>query len=127
MGKTKSVAIWVLQILLVFPFLAAGIPKLTGNPAWIARFRGYGYPEKFYLLVGALELLGAVALLIPRLATYGATVLIAVMIGATATHLLHSEAPRALFTALLIVLLATVAYARRPDFISRKQNSKARG
>ncbi len=126
MSRPKSIAIWVLQILLVFPFLAAGILKLLSNPAWIARFRAYGYPEKFYLLIGLVELLGALALLVPRLAAYGATVLIAVMIGATVTHLLHSEASRALVAAVLMVLLGIVAYARRPDFVGRKQKSEAR-
>ena len=127
MSKTKAIALWVLQIVLVFPFLAAGIPKLTSNAAWVARFRGYGYPEKFYLLVGVVESLGALALLIPRLAAYGAIVLIAVMIGATVTHLLHSEAPRALVTVALMVLLAIVAYARRPDSIRRREKSEASG
>ncbi len=103
----------------MFPFLAAGIPKLISNPGWVVRFRGYGYPEKFYLVIGAVEVLGALALLIPRLAAYSATGLIAVMIGATVTHLLHFEAPRALVTVALIVLLAIVAYARRPDSLRR--------
>ncbi len=75
--------------------------------------------------MGAVELLGALALLIPRLAAYSATVLIAVMIGATVTYLLHSEAPRALVTVTLIVLLAIVAYARRPDSIRRRGTSEA--
>jgi uncharacterized membrane protein YphA (DoxX/SURF4 family) len=124
-SKTKAIVLWVLQILLVFPFLAAGIPKLAGNPAWVARFRAYAYPEKFLLLIGAVELLGALALLISRLAPYGATVLIAVMIGATVTHLLHSEARRALVTVALIVFLAVVGYARRPDSVRRRENNAA--
>ena len=127
MSKAKAIALWVLQVLLVFPFLAAGIPKLASAPGWIARFRGYGYPENFYLMVGAIELLGALALLIPRLAAYGAMVLIAVMIGATVTHLLHSEAPRALVTVTLIFLLALVGYARRPHFIRRTDKSEVGG
>ncbi len=86
--------------------------------------RAYGYPEKFYLLIGLVELLGAPALLVPRRAAYGATLLIAVMIGATVTHLLHSEASRALVAAVLMVLLGIVAYARRPDFVGRKQKSE---
>jgi len=127
MSKTKTIALWLLQVLLTLPFLAASIPKLTGSPGWVARFKGYGYPEKFYLLIGAIELLGAVSLLIPTFAAYGATALITVMMGATVTHLRYSEGPRAAVTLALILLLAIVAYARRPGFIRRKGQSETGG
>lgn len=126
MSKTRAIALWALQVVLTLLFLAASVPKLMSSPGWVARFRGYGYPEKFYLVIGAIELLGAVALLIPRVAAYGATVLITVMIGATVTHWRHSEAPRAVVTLALVLLLAIVAYARRPGSIRRKGQREAR-
>lgn len=116
MSKVKIVALWGLQVLLALLFLAAGIPKLAGNPNWIARFARYGYPDNFYRLVGVVEVLGALALLIPRTAAYSAAVLIVVMIGATITHALHSEAFRVPITLVLAILLGIVAYARRPNF-----------
>jgi len=102
---------WVLQILLAALFAVQGVLKLMGSPNWVARFSHWGYPAHFYLAVGAAELVGAIFLLIPRLANAGALLLIAVMIGATGTHLLHHE-PQVLTTLVLLALLVTLLYLR---------------
>jgi putative oxidoreductase len=116
MTRNRSIAVWTLQVLLaVFYLLQAGM-KLSGSPAWIARFQRWGYPEHFYLVVGVIELLGAVALVVPRLTRIGAGALTVVMIGATATHLLHRE-PQAISALVLIGLLAIVIYARQSQKI----------
>ncbi len=62
-------------------------------------------------------MLGAVGLLIPRLAGYAAGGLIVIMIGATITHLVHGEFPGSVIH---LVLLSIVLYGRRPAFL-RKQ------
>ena len=80
-------------------------------------FENYGYPDNFYLLVGAIELLGAISLLIPKVAGYGASALIVIMIGASLTHLVNDEVPQVLFTGTLMILLAVVGWVRRPEFI----------
>ena len=125
MSKTKSIFLWVLQILLVALFLMASFPKLTSKPEAVERFRNYGYPDHFYLLIGALELLGAILLLIPKLAAYGASALVVNMIGASLTHLLNDEAPKVLVTGTLMILLAVIAYVRRPEFIRKRQKTVA--
>ena len=120
MGRGKTIALWILQILLAALFLLSALPKLTGNPGIIGRFRDWGYPDNFYLLVGGVELLGAVALLSPRVAAYGASALVIIMIGASFTHLLHAEYPRVFFTGTLLVFLVLLALARRPTFLRRR-------
>ena len=52
MRRVRSIAVWVLQFLLAALFAIQGIVKLTGSPTWIARFKGWGYPDYFYLAVG---------------------------------------------------------------------------
>src|SRR5260370_40087687 len=89
MNRLKSIAVWVLQFLLAALFAIQGIVKLNGSPAWIARFRGWGYPDHFYFAVGLAELLGSILLLIPRLAKFRALLLIVVMAGATTAPFLH--------------------------------------
>jgi hypothetical protein len=37
------------------------------RPQWIEMFRNWGFPDKFYLVIGALELVGAIGLVIPRI------------------------------------------------------------
>ena len=112
MGRTKSIAVWVLQILLAVLFGLQAWMKLSSSPTWVARFRAWGYPEHFYLVVGLMELLGAVALVVPRLVRFGVGMLLVVMVGATATHLLHREV-QVITGLVLIALLSLVLYARR--------------
>jgi putative oxidoreductase len=111
MSRFRSISAWIMQLLLALLFLVQGAMKLAGSPHWISRFRAWGYPEHFYLLVGAAELLGAVLLLIPRLVRFGALVLMAVMMGAAATHLTHHE-PQLATALILIILLGIVFYLR---------------
>ena len=112
MNRFKSICGWVLQLLLAALFAIQGIMKLSGSATWISRFRAWGYPDRFYFVVGLAELLGAVLLLIPRLAKFGAVMLIVVMVGATATHLIHRER-QIMTTVILATLLAIVLYMRR--------------
>lgn len=107
----KRVTSWTLQILLALLFAVQGLVKLMGSSNWIARFNRWGYPHHFYPGVGAAELAGAVLLLTPKSAKFGALLLSVVMIGAAGTHLLHHE-PQVMTTLVLLALLGTVFYLR---------------
>jgi len=113
-SRVRSVISWVIQILLAVFFILSASGKLIGRPQWIELFRHWGFPDKFYLVVGVLELLGAIGLLIPRMARYAATGLIVLMIGAIATHLINGEGLQVLRPLIFIVFLALVFYLRRP-------------
>lgn len=115
-AKAGRVAIWVLSVLLAFVFLLAGVPKLLGAQGHVQHFARWGYPDWFRLLVGAVEVVSAVLVLIPRLAFLGAAGIAVIMAGATYTHVLRApeEASRAPFTLSLLALAALVGYARRP-------------
>lgn len=112
MKTLKRVLLWAFSILMTLLFLNASVGKLVSHPNVLAMFRRYGYPDNFHLLIGALEFMGAVAILIPRLASYGAGLLAIVMVGACGTHLKSGEMSRAAFTAVLVILLGVIAYAR---------------
>jgi uncharacterized membrane protein YphA (DoxX/SURF4 family) len=114
MNRPRSIAVWVLQFSLAALFAIQGIVKLNGSPAWISRFRSWGYPDHFSFAVGLAELLGAVALVIPRVAKFGALALMVVMAGATATHILHRER-QVMTTVVLLALLGVVLYLRRGE------------
>jgi putative oxidoreductase len=107
MNRLKWIVVWILRLLLAILFAIQGIIKLNGSPGWISKFSGWGYPDHFYLAVGVAELLGAVGLLIPRLANSGALLLVVVMIGATATHVVHRER-QVITTLVLLAVLVTV-------------------
>lgn len=112
MTKFQRIGVWALQILLAGFFVLQGVAKLTSSPAWVSRFRGWGYPDHFYLVVGLVEVLGGALLLVPRLVKFGASTLIVVMIGATATHVIGRER-QVITTLVLIALLGIILYARR--------------
>jgi uncharacterized membrane protein YphA (DoxX/SURF4 family) len=116
MTRNRSIAVWTLQILLAVLFLLQAWMKLSGSPAWIARFQRWGYPEHFYIVVGAIELLGAIALVVPRFTRVGTIALAVVMVGAAATHVFHRE-PQVVTTLVLLALLAIVFHSRRPQKI----------
>jgi uncharacterized membrane protein YphA (DoxX/SURF4 family) len=87
-GKTAvEVLLWLLQITTAVLFFMAAYPKLTGSPMMVELFGKIGFGQWFRFFTGALETLGGVLLLVPGFAGFGALLLMAVTLGATATHL----------------------------------------
>lgn len=112
MSRFKAICGWVLQVLLAVFFILQGILKLRGSHGWISLFRKWGYPDHSYLVVGLIELLSAILLVIPRLAKWGALILLVTMIGATATLVIHHE-HNVMAPVVPAILLAIVLYLRR--------------
>lgn len=111
-GKAANIALWVLQIGAAAMLGMAGFAKLSGSPDMVGLFDALGAGQWFRYLTGALEVLGAVLLLVPALAGAGALLLVGVMLGAVATHLFIIGGSPAMALVLLVVV-ATIAYARR--------------
>jgi len=112
MTRYRSIAARALHILLALFFAIQGIVKLTGSPSWISRFQAWGYPANFHLVVGLAEVLGAVLLVTPRFTRFGALLLLAIMLGAAATHLVHRE-PQVLTTIVVGALLGLALITSR--------------
>lgn len=108
---------WVLTILLAVLMAGPGSQKFTGN-TWERMFRRWGYPDGFYLVIGAVEVIGGIALLIPRTASYSAIVLAIVMFGASATQVLKGgrNGVGELVFAGLLILLAIIRWRDRMRF-----------
>ena len=77
----------MLQAVLAFQFAGGGLVKLTGSPEMVDLFAAVGAGQWLRYLVGALEVAGAVGLLVPRLSGLAALGLAGLMAGATATNL----------------------------------------
>jgi uncharacterized membrane protein YphA (DoxX/SURF4 family) len=113
--KRRSVFVltWGASILAAVRIGLAGITKFASAGQWRDLFAAWGFPQWFLPVVGALEIAGAVALLIPRVSLYGALVLGSVMIGAIGTLLIY---PTAHFPVMLptsyIFLLTGISIAR---------------
>lgn len=111
-GAALNVALWVLQVAAAAMLGMAGFAKLTGAPEMIGLFDAVGVGQWFRYVTGALEVLGAVLLLVPALAGVGALVLAPVMLGAVLTHLFVVGGSPVIALVLLAVV-ALVAFARR--------------
>src|SRR5919106_1600899 len=86
-SRTGHIALSVLQVGLATLFLFAGGSKLAGVPAMVAVFDAIGVGQWFRYVTGLIEVVSAVALLVPALAPFGALLLASTMLGAIATHL----------------------------------------
>ncbi len=109
---SRRIGAWTLQGIIAAAFLAAGAAKLAGVPFMVDLFAQIGIGQWFRVVTGVVEVVGAVALLFPGLASIGALWLGGTMVGAVATHLfvLHTSPVPAI---VLGVLNALVVYLRR--------------
>ncbi len=113
----KEVVLWLITLFLALVCLRSGWLKVSGNIFWVRDFQRWGYPDWFRLLVGITELISAALLLVPRLASYGASLFAFVMLGAIFTHYTNNETSRLPFNLLLLTLALVIAFARRPSFL----------
>jgi putative oxidoreductase len=112
-GRGRTVASWVLAVLLALAFLGAGCSKVAGAPAMIEVFEKVGLGQWFRILTGTLEVLGEVGLMVPRLRFSAAVLLALVMVGAVGAHLTTlggSPIP----AVVLLVMAAAAAWLARP-------------
>lgn len=116
-GGAGRILLWICTVLLALGLGLAGVTKFTSATRWHDLFVGWGYPAWFSPVTGIAEIAGAVALLVPRLAAYGALFLAAVMIGALVTLLTHPGGPMGwgATPTTYIVLLAIVGALRRRE------------
>ena len=106
-----TIALWVLQVLLAASFLYSGY--LLFGDSLVQKFDDIGFGQWLRYLTGALEIAGAIGLLIPRLSGLAALGLAGVMVGAVATELFLLENGDAVPPLMLLVLCALVAWLRR--------------
>jgi DoxX-like protein len=130
-------ALWVVQGLLVFVFLAAGLLKTTQPIAKLTQFAPWAasYPALIVRLIGVMEILCALSLLLVGLFHFttlltpivpsdvalffttlltpiAASVVALIMAGAIATHLPRKEFASVLVTALLLLLALVTIVVR---------------
>lgn len=110
-------ALWFVQVAVAGMFLLAGGSKLAGAPAMVALFDAIGVGQWFRYVTGSIEVVSALALLVPSLAPFGALLLIPTMVCAIATHLFIVGGSPVAATVLLAGTLA-IAWARRDQLVS---------
>ena len=117
-----NVVLWIIAGLLAVAFLGAGLMKLS-QPRKKIIDSGMGWAEGFsdggVKAIGALEVLGALGLILPALFDV-ATVLVplaavglaVLMLGAAVTHARRKEPQMVVVNVVLLALAAVVAWGR---------------
>src|ERR1700690_2733556 len=113
---SRRIGAWTLQGVIAAAFFAAGFAKLAGVPFMVDIFAQIGLGQWFRVVTGVVEVTGAVALLVPGLASIGALWLGGTMVGAGATHLfgLHTSPAAAI---VLGLLNTAIIYLRRDELV----------
>lgn len=116
-----NIALWIVQVLLALVFLMAGGMKLMQPKEKLAENMAYvnDFSEGAIKTIGALEVLGAIGLVLPRLTgilpwltPLAGVGLVLTMIGAAFTHLRRGENQMILINLVLLILAAFIAYGR---------------
>jgi uncharacterized membrane protein YphA (DoxX/SURF4 family) len=116
-----GIALWVVQVLLAAAFLVAGATKLSQPKEKLVKNMAYveDFSQPTVRLIGALEVLGAIGIVLPSLTgivpwltPLAALGLVLTMIGAALTHLRRTEYGGIAVNAVLLILAAFVAYGR---------------
>ena len=107
----------IITSILALIFLLSGGAKLLGLEFELEAFERWGYPLWFMYLTGVIEVVGGLALLIPKLAAYAAVAMSGVMVGAVATHLINSEWMMLVIASVILLTAIWRAYVGRRDIV----------
>jgi len=108
----KTIGIWIPALLLVMIFAPQGWSKFFDDSGWARAFRHWGYPDWFRVTIGVIELSAVVLLILGRTAAFGAILVILVMLGGMATHVIF-DGGRNMTSELVPLVLGTIVLVLR--------------
>ncbi|MGH4027543.1 DoxX family protein [Actinomycetota bacterium Odt1-20B] len=111
--RARRVLLTVQVLLAAFYGIASAVPKLIAHESAVEAFDKLGWGAPGMYAIGALELAGAVALLVRPLNSLAATAFIGLMCGAFVVQVTAMGGENAATPLILIVPLAWIAWARR--------------
>lgn len=141
-NKTANIVAWVMQVAVAGAFIVMGaLPKLTSDPMAVELFDRIGGPSFAIYLVGAIELIAAILIIIPKTRVYGAILAAISMVGAIGAHAFTplgwmpefpvegtdemQAQPMVIMAFVFLALAASVAFLRR-DEIGSSTNTEAK-
>jgi hypothetical protein len=115
-----NIFLWVLQVLAALLYGASGVMKVVMFDQISADVRSFGaLPRRVWAALGIIELVCAIGLIIPGVAHWhpGVTALAATILAIESlvfigVHVKYRETPPIIFSAVLGLLMAFVAYGR---------------
>jgi putative oxidoreductase len=116
--KTKRLLLVGGGIALAVVFVMFGAGKFMDPGKWADKFAAWGLPVWFVPVAGALELVGAIGLMIPILRGPAGIGLALFMIGAVGTHAIHAEIGMIFVAGAILAGSAVVGWLRLPETVA---------
>jgi len=116
--KTRSIGYWATTGLVAFAFAAGGAFDVSGAPAALAGVAHLGYPAYFAALLGTWKLLGAAAVLAPRLPRvkeWAYAGMFFDLSGAAISHAASGDDVAKVITPIVVLGLVVASWALRPE------------
>jgi DoxX-like family len=113
----RNIAYWASTLMMAAMMTFSGVLYLSGSAQVVTGFAHLGYPQHLRVILGLAKLSGVVVLLIPGvrvLKEWAYAGFTFAWIIATVAHYLAGDGPKALFPAVLLLLLI-VSYVTRPE------------
>ena len=116
--RSANIAVWILRLVAAALFLFAGFMKLSGQPMMVEEFDTVGLGQWFRYFTGVLEVVGAVATLVPAVSILGAILLLLVDAGAFVAQVaaLHMDW---IHTIVIGAVIAALIYLQRDALKAR--------
>jgi hypothetical protein len=117
-SKGRTIAYWATTGLLALALAAGGIMDLTLAPELAASLEGLGYPLYLAAILGVWKLLGAAAIVAPKMPIVKEWAYAGItfdLTGAVASHALVGDPIGKILPPLLLLALAAASYLLRPE------------
>ena len=116
--RSANIVVWILRVVVAALFLFAASMKLTSQPMMVQEFDMVGLGQWFLYFTGIVEVIGAVATLIPSVSVLGAVLLLLVDAGAFIAQVgaIHMDW---IHTIVIGVVVAALIYLQRDALKAR--------
>jgi uncharacterized membrane protein YphA (DoxX/SURF4 family) len=113
-SRATNIGLWMLQVVAAAVFAYVGVAKLMAPPTIVQTFTAMGLGATGMYVIGVLELAGAVALLIPRLAGLAALCFVGLLLGAQIiTAVVFGLSPLVAAPTIPLLVAVVIAWGRR--------------
>lgn len=116
----RLLAAWCLGVYLAHMYVSMGWVKFDQNGFWTPAFERWGYPVWLRWLVGGIEVGGGLLLLVPWVASYAASGLVLVMMGAWITRTRDARFVDVAWITIYLLALFWIALEWWPFRLSRR-------
>src|SRR6185436_18918558 len=125
--RWADLALWLPTAFLMWVFLQQGSAKFSDTSGWAKAFTVWHFPVWFRVLIGCMEISGAVLLVTRRTAPLGAALIAVVMLGAMGTHISRGHPEQVTSEVVPLTLSLVVLVGRRRHFAGMARRPRSPG